>query len=295
MTNQTIILDVFLVGFLGIPDYMHNLVSTVMFLVYMVTLTPNGSVIFTLPNLIAKHWFSSSTINLKVCLFQMFCVHSLGSLDSFLLMVMAIDRYIVISQPLRYTLFITNQRIVITCTMTWLFAAVLNTIITIQTSEVVLYCPSAKKINTLFCAQAAVVALYRDSTFTRKVAYVSAMMVLLLTLGIILLSYTLILVEISISSRSENRQKAFYTCATHLLVVALYYVPRFFVYTVTNFPVPLLIIINPDINVLLLSLFSFVPHMANPIIYFLRTKEISQTLAKSLQKIKYRLGHISIC
>ncbi|KAG8546595.1 hypothetical protein GDO81_016001 [Engystomops pustulosus] len=316
MENQSASSEAFLVGFPGIPEDMHSPVSTAMFLVYMVSLIANGCVIslvtlnaylhhpmyllianlassdllfdtVTLPKLIAKYWFGSSTINLKVCLFQMFCVHYLGSLDSYLMMMMAIDRYVAISQPLRYSLIVTNKRLVIVCVITWiLIAPSTNIVINIQTSENILYCPpSPKKINTLFCTQTTVTTLAcTDATNPRKVAFVSALVVLLVPLGLILLSYILILLEIFTFSRYGNWQKAFYTCATHLLVVALYYVPRVFFYIVTN--IPSIIIIKPDISALILFLYSTVPHMANPIIYFLRTKEIRQTMAKSIQRIK---------
>ncbi|KAG8541582.1 hypothetical protein GDO81_028664 [Engystomops pustulosus] len=323
MENQSAISEVFLIGFPGIAEDMHSLVSTMMFLVYMFSLIANGSVIclvtlnvslhqpmyllianlassdllfdtVTLPKLIARYWFGSSSMNVKVCVFQMFWVHYLGSLDSYLLMVMAIDRYVAISQPLRYTLIITNKKIVIILSLLWIFAATsTNATISIQASEVILCGPTPKKINTLFCTHASISALAcTDATFMMRVAFVCAMVVLLLPLGIILLSYILILLEISTSSRSENCQKAFYTCATHLLIVALYYVPRVFVYIVTNIP---LMTLKPNINALLLFLYSIVPHIVNPIIYFLRTKEIRQTLAKCLQRIKYKFGHVSIC
>ncbi|XP_075705996.1 olfactory receptor 1E16-like [Rhinoderma darwinii] len=322
MTNQTVISELILVGFPGIPEELHNLVSAVMFLVYVFSLTANGCVIclvmlnaylyqpmyliianlatsdllfdtVTLPKLIARYWFGSSSINFKVCVFQMFCVHYLGSLDSYLLMLMAVDRYVAISQPLRYTLIITNKKIVGICAILWIFVATsTNATISIQASEIVLCGPSGNKINTLFCTHAAISALAcTDTTYMRKVAFVSAMVVLLVSLGVILLSYILIIVEISTSSRSENWQKAIYTCTTHLLVVALYYVPRVFVYIVYNIPV---IIIKPDITALLLFLYSVIPHMANPIIYFLRTKEIRQTLVK-FKRMKHRVGHGLSC
>ncbi|KAM3936256.1 olfactory receptor 13C2-like [Leptodactylus fuscus] len=312
--NETVISEVILVGFPGLPEDLDNLVSIVMFLVYIISLTTNGSVIglvifnaylhqpmylaianlaasdllfdtITLPNLIARYWFGSSTINFKVCILQMFCVHYLGSVDSYLLMVMAMDRYVAISQPLRYVMIITNKRILIMCAVFWIVATATNVTISIQVSEITLCGPSSRnKINTLFCTHTAISALAcTDVTLTKKVGFIGAMVVLLVPLGFILLSYVLIIVEFSRSSRSENWPKVFYTCTTHLLVVALYYVPRVFVYIVTTIP---LIIIKPDINALLLFLYSVVPHMANPIIYFLRTKEIRQTLAKFLRRIQ---------
>ncbi|XP_056416247.1 olfactory receptor 2AP1-like [Hyla sarda] len=323
MENQTVISEVLLVGFPGVPEDLHNLVAAVMFLVYLFSLTANGSVIclvtlnvclhqpmylvianlaasnllfdtVTLPKLIARYWFGSSLIIFKVCIFQMFCVHYLGSIDSFLLMLMAVDRYIAISQPLRYTLIITNKRALSTCFIFWLLAATsTNATIATQASQIVLCGPSPKMINTLFCTHASIMALAcTDVTFIRSVSFVSAMVVLLVCLGIIVLSYILIIVEIATSYRSENWRKAFYTCTTHLLVVALYYAPRLFLYIVSSIFNTSVIIIKPEINALLLFLYSVVPHMANPVIYFLRTKEIRQTFAKVLQRVKYRVGHM---
>ncbi|XP_056414618.1 olfactory receptor 10G4-like [Hyla sarda] len=325
MENQTVISEVFLVGFPGVPEDLHNLVAAVMFLVYVFSLTANGSVIclvtlnmylhqpmyliianlaasnllfdtVTLPKLIARYWFGSSSINFKVCIFQMFCVHFFGSIDSYLLMLMAVDRYIAISQPLRYTLVITNKRTLVTCSFFWILAASSRSAtVSTQFSKIVLCGPDPNKINTLFCTHGAIMDMYMDCTDVtsmRNESFVSAMVVLLVCLGIIVLSYILIIVEIATSYRSDIWRKAFYTCTTHLLVVALYFVPRLFLYIVSNISSISAIIVQPDINALLLFFYSVVPHLANPVIYFLRTKEIRQTFAKVLQRIKYRVGHM---
>ncbi|XP_075052723.1 olfactory receptor 1500-like [Mixophyes fleayi] len=315
MSNQTGVSEVILVGFPGITEDYNTLISAMMFLVYMISLIANGSVIclvsgnihlhhpmyliianlaasdilfdtVTLPKLIARYWFGASHMSFKVCIFQMFCVHYFGSLDSFLLMVMALDRCVSIYQPLRYTLIITTKRAFITCGICWIFLATsTNAAVAVQDSQIVLCGPN--KIYSLFCTNAAVTSLAcTDVTYIRRVAFVCAMVVLLVPLGLILLSYLLIIAVIS--SRYDNWQKAFYTCTTHLLVVGLYYAPRIFIYIVNSIRS---VIINPDTNALLLFLYSVVPHMANPIIYFLSTKEIRQTVCKVLKKIKYRLYH----
>ncbi|XP_063806669.1 olfactory receptor-like protein DTMT [Pseudophryne corroboree] len=313
MSNQTGISEMILVGFPGITEDYNTLISAMMFLVYITSLTANGSVIClvtlnthlhqpmyliianlaasnllfdtaTLPKLIAKYWFGAYSMPFNVCVFQMFCVHYFGSLDSFLLMVMAVDRYMSICHPLRYAAIITNKTVFITCGICWVcFATSTNATIAAQASQ--LDRCGANKIYTLFCTHAAISALAcSDATYMRRVAFVCAMVVLLVPLGVILLSYTLIIAVIT--ARSDSWRRAFYTCTTHLLVVGLYYVPRIFVYIVTNIP---LVIIKPNINALLLFLYSVVPHMANPIIYFLRTNEIRQTLHKVLKKTRHRL------
>ncbi|XP_040195508.1 olfactory receptor 2A12-like [Rana temporaria] len=308
MSNLTAVSEIILVGFPGLPDAFHGLVSTVMFFAYMISLTTNGTVIFlvtfnenlhqpmylfianlatsdllfdtvTLPKLIARYWFGASTIPLRMCFFQIFLVHYFGGLDSFLLMLMAADRYVAICHPLRYTSIVTNKVVTISCGFCWtILSPSTNIVATVLASQIPLCGPN--KINSLFCGYTACT----DISGTRKVVFVFAMVVLLVPLGLILVSYIKIIVTISMT-RSESLRRAFSTCMTHLLVIAFYFAPRIFMYIVSNIP---FVRIKPDVGALLLYLYSFVPHMANPIIYFLQTKEIKQTLRRALQGSKFR-------
>ncbi|XP_073473811.1 olfactory receptor 1M1-like [Aquarana catesbeiana] len=309
MSNRTPISEVTLVGFPGTPEYLDSSISAIMFLVYIISLVANGSVILlvifsvhlhqpmyliianlsasdllfdtaTLPKIIAKYWFGAAQMPFRACLFQMFCVHFFGTVDSYLLLLMAVDRYVAICYPLRYAAIINIRMTVLACGLCWVVLTPSTIIvITARISQIVLC--DRDKINTLFCTHTAISALScTDVSSLRVMAFTSALVVLLACLTLIILSYILIIREIS-STHSENWGKAFYTCTTHLLVISLYYVPRIFVYIVTNTP---LLKIQNEINVLLLCLYSFVPHLASPIIYFLRTKEITETLRKVLRK-----------
>ncbi|CAI9576452.1 unnamed protein product [Staurois parvus] len=284
-----------------------------MFVTYMISLTTNGTVIclvtfnehlhqpmylfianlatsdllfdtVTLPKLIARYLFGASTIPLRMCFFQMFLGHYFGSMDAFLLMLMAADRYVAICHPLRYTSIVTNKVVTVSCGICWMILSPSAiSMITILASQIPLCGPNT--INSLFCSYSAHAALAcADISRPRKVVFVTALVILLVPLGLILASYTKIVVAISMT-HAENLQKAFYTCVTHLLVIALYFTPRIFVYIVTNIP---FVTIKPDASALLLYLYSFVPHMANPIVYFLRTKEIKQTLRRALQRNTFR-------
>ncbi|XP_072254676.1 olfactory receptor 2M3-like [Pyxicephalus adspersus] len=290
MSNYTAVSEVVLVGFAANGTVIclvtfNNYLHQPMYL--LIANLAASDLLFdtvTLPKLIAKYWFGASTIPLRLCLFQIFLVHYLGSLDSFLLMLMAIDRNVAICSPLRYTSIITNKVVTISCGICWIIlSSSINSVAAILASQIPLCGPN--KVNSLFCGYTAYAALAcADISGPRKIVFVNAMVVLLLPLGLILGSYIKIIAVIS-STRSENLRKAFYTCVTHLLVIILYFTPRIFMYIVSNVP---FVTIKPDMSVLLLSLYSFIPHMANPIIYFLRTKEIKQTLRKALRRSKFR-------
>ncbi|KAG8431872.1 hypothetical protein GDO86_019664 [Hymenochirus boettgeri] len=316
MANQTETFIVILVGFPGLPQRLYGLVSVLMFLIYMASLLANGTVILlvilkanlhqpmyvlianlaisdllfdtiTLPKLIAKYWFGNGTMTFSACLLQMFLVHYFGSIDSFIIMLMAIDRYVAICKPLRYSAIITKKVLALSCTFSWVVLATFPALTSVTLNSQIIFCDNiTNKINSCFCTNIGVTSLScTDITFVKQIVFGLAMVALLVPLSFILLSYIIIIKTIRSSTRSENWQKAFHTCTTHLLVIILYYVPRVFVYSANQVK----LIIDADINVLILCLYTFVPHVANPIIYCLRTKEIKEMFGHLLEKNRLRV------
>ncbi|XP_018098210.2 olfactory receptor 688 [Xenopus laevis] len=309
MSNQSAISEFIIIGFPGLQQKFHIPVSITMFLVYCVSLLANSSVIIlilqkdqlhqamyiiirnlalsdllfdtiTLPKIIAKYWFGAGSISFYGCIFQLFCVHSLGSLDSFIIMLMAIDRYVAICKPLRYHSIISNKLVTLLCYFFWVLAALIGSIVAVIAGQLP-YC-GPNRVRNCFCVNSAVTVLACvDVTLARRTVFTLAMCVLLLPLAFIILSYILIIRVIHSSTNNENSWKAFYTCTTHLMVIGLYYIPRVFVYSTSQIP----LILDVDINVLLLCLYTFVPHLANPIIYCLRTKEIIHIFGLSFNNI----------
>ncbi|KAG8431869.1 hypothetical protein GDO86_019661 [Hymenochirus boettgeri] len=304
MANQSTVSEFIFIGFPGLPQNFHIPVSVVIFLLYSISLVANSTVMIlilvkrplhqpmyiiignlalsdllfdtlTLPKIIAKYWFGAGSISFYGCFFQMFWVHCLGSVDSLIIMLMAIDRYVAICKPLRYHSIITNRLVFFICYLCWVLAALISagtTVLTIQLP----YC-GPNNIKNCFCTFTHVTQLACTNTSTNIYFYlffILAMTVLLVPLAIILLSYVLIIMAITLSSQKENWKKAFYTCTTHLFVIGLYYIPRVFTYVSTQARW----ILDADLSVLLLCLYTFIPHAANPIIYCLRTKEMKDIL-----------------
>ncbi|KAM4702145.1 olfactory receptor 52K1-like [Discoglossus pictus] len=69
----------------------------------------------TLPKIIAKYWFGAASMSFFECMFQLFWIHHLGSVDSFIIMLMAVDRYVAICKPLHYSSLMTNKLVVLIC------------------------------------------------------------------------------------------------------------------------------------------------------------------------------------
>ncbi|KAM8976899.1 olfactory receptor 52K1-like [Pelodytes ibericus] len=302
MANQSEGIQFVITGFPGLPREYHLLVSLLIFLFYVMALMANGTVIaliimkehlhqpmyllignlalsellldtVTLPKLLAMYWFGDGRLSLSGCLFQMFCVHSLGMMDCFTIMMMAFDRYVAICKPLRYPTIVTNKVVIVVCVFVFLLASALTLSIVLIAADLT-YC-GTKKVSSCFCISPAITSLAcTDFTAAKRNAFIIAMFVLLLPLALIISSYVVIITTIRSSAHHENWQKAFYTCTTHLLVNGLFFIPRIFVYMASQ----VRLILNADLNVLLLWIYTFVPHLANPVIYCLRTKEIKKTL-----------------
>ncbi|KAM5182244.1 olfactory receptor 10D3-like [Mantella aurantiaca] len=302
--NRSAVLEFVLIGFPGLPEKFSSLVSLSFFLIYNISLYANlvvavlillrphlhqpmyvivgnlavSDLLFdtlTLPKIIAKYWFGDGSLSYTACFIQMFFVHYLGSLDSFIIMVMAIDRYIAVCKPLRYHSIVTNKMVAVVCLAFWVFAAAVGFAVT----ALGLWLPfrGTNRVKSCFCSLTPVAVLSTaDSASSRRTGFVIAMISHLCPFSFIVFSYLVILSKICSPGRTDNWQKAFYTCTTHWLVIGLYFIPRLTVYTYNQVQ----LIPNADVNVLLICLYTFAPHFTSPVIFCLRTQEIKKTLGK---------------
>ncbi|KAG8431873.1 hypothetical protein GDO86_019665 [Hymenochirus boettgeri] len=309
VTNQSVVFEFILIGFPGLQEKFHVPVSISMFLIYVLSLFANSTVItliilkrslhqpmyivianlslsdllfdtITLPKIICKYWFGADSITFYACVLQLFFVHYLGSLDSLFLMLMAIDRYVAICKPLRYHSIISNQLVILICFLFWLLDSSQVMVIAILASKI-FYC-GPNKIKNVFCSNVYLSSLAcGDHSFVTKLGLIFALVVLLIPLAIIILSYILIIRMIHLSDNNGKWQKAFYTCSTHLVIIGLYYIPRVFIYITSLSPVS----ISSEVSVVILCLYTYIPHLASPIVYCLRTRDIRHLLGQAFQKI----------
>ncbi|XP_043107116.1 olfactory receptor 1-like [Puntigrus tetrazona] len=318
--NWTTITEFIIVGFPGLhPDY-YGLVSAIFFIVY--TTTVAGNTVFlvlfitseslrkpmyiilaslamsdmcfstvALPKVISRYWFNARLEPFHACFFQMELIHYFGTLNSLIMMIMALDRYVAICFSLRYQTVMTN-RIMYTLNATaWVTAFIAPTIATLYTQQLP-YC-GPQLIVQCYCDHISITSLAcAENSKQVLVALCVALLVLLLPLAFIIYSYCHIIASLMRLSSSQSRWKSFATCSTQLSIIALFYAPRCAVY-IANF---LQIQISRDFRILLILLYSLVPPLINPFIYCLRTQEIRTIVSRwvSRQKAFREISRINV-
>ncbi|KAM8769791.1 olfactory receptor 52E8-like [Acanthopagrus schlegelii] len=311
-TNLTSINNFFLLGFPGLSPQYYGPVSAVLFILFLAIAVGNIFILMivkcvkslhkptylifchlaltdllfgtvTLPKVISKYWFGDSIISFYGCFVQMYFVHFLGATHSFILMVMALDRFIAIVSPLRYPAVFTNSTASVLCGISWLMPSswMVGLVFDALTST---FCNS-NIIVQCYCDHITIMRLACGKIRrVELVAFSLAMFSLLVPLAFIIFSYFFIIGVVMRLSNSEGRIKTLSTCSPQLLITFLYYMPRCFVYLANNvgftFSVP--------VRVVVVMLYSLLPAAVNPIIYCLKTKDIKEQLKRNFftRKIK---------
>ncbi|KAM8905064.1 olfactory receptor 52D1-like isoform 1-T3 [Spinachia spinachia] len=222
------------------------------------------------PKMLLSLLFDWDRISLAGCLAQMFSTHFLSSLESTLLLAMALDRYTAVCRPLRYTELVGGSA----WAKVLLFAllrsgSVMATLVALAGS--LRFCGS-DVIHHCYCDHMALVSLACGST-ERNVAAGLAVIVCFVGVDIplIFFSYMKILSAVRrAAATGDDRRKAFHTCGTHLMVMMCFYL----VGSVTFLSHNLNILIPDDVNTLMGVAYILLPATINPVIYGVRTKEI---------------------
>ncbi|XP_068582172.1 olfactory receptor 2AT4-like [Cebidichthys violaceus] len=237
----------------------------------------------TLPKIISKYWFGDGIISFYGCFTQMFFVHYLGSVTSFILLVMALDRFIAICIPLRYPVLITNNNISVLCGFAWFIP--LPLMVTIVIHALTLPFCKSNSIAQCYCDHISITsqACGENVQIVEVTALCTAMFCLLLPLVFILFSYISIFVVILKMSNAAGRKRTLSTCTPQIVITCLFYLPRCFVYVANTVGFSF----SLDVRILLVLLYSLFPATVNPIIYCFKTQDIKQTL---MRKMKARIG-----
>ncbi|ELV09626.1 Olfactory receptor 10Q1 [Tupaia chinensis] len=233
-------------------------------------------ILVIVPNMLANILSRGQRMPFLGCALQMHLFIALGGAECFLLAAMAYDRFVAICKPLRYTLIITKalclQMLALACVSGFTLSLTLTTLIFLLP-----FCNS-HEINHFFCDIPAVLFLACSDTRVNEIAvFLVCLIILLIPFLLILISYAFIITAILRMHSAEGRNKAFSTCAGHLLVSLLHYGCAIFIYIRPKS------CYAPEQDKIVSLIYTNVTPMLYPIIYSLRNKEVKGALRRLLK------------
>ncbi|XP_006165986.1 olfactory receptor 7A10-like [Tupaia chinensis] len=227
----------------------------------------------TVPKMLVNIQTQSKVITYAGCITQMSFFNLFIVLDDCLLTVMAYDRYVAICHPLHYTIIMNPRLCVLLVLASWI-TSILYSLLQSITVLKLSFC-TCLDIPHFFCELNQVVQLACSDTFLNDVVmYFTSVLLGGGPLTGILYSYTKIVSPIHAISSSQERYKAFSTCASHLSVVSLYYFTGLGVYlnsAVTH---------SSHSSAAASVIYNLVIPMLNPFIYSLRNQDTKTALKR---------------
>nr|XP_020007426.1 putative olfactory receptor 2B8 [Castor canadensis] len=231
----------------------------------------------TVPQLLFNFQGQEKTITYGGCVGQLYVSLAMGSTECILLAVMAIDRYVAVCWPLRYTTLVHPRICLQLVAITWMTGLANSLIQTVLVTQVPLC--GRNVIDHLFCEVPVLLKLACvDVTFNRMELFLVSAFLLLVPLTLILISYSCIVQVVWKIRSSEGQRKALGTCTSHLVVVFLFYGTAMATYLQPSSAN------STDQDKFMALLYGIVTPTLNPFIYTLRNKDIKGALRKIIGK-----------
>ncbi|NP_667233.2 olfactory receptor 381 [Mus musculus] len=305
MNNKTVITQFILLGLPILPEYQH-LFYALFLSMYLTTILGNLIIIIliqldshlhtpmylflsnlsfsdlcfssvTMPKLLLNMQSQDTSIPYAGCLTQMYFSNLFGSLEIFLLVIMAYDRYAAICLPLHYTSIMSPKLCVCLVLLSWVISMLYSMLHTLLLARLS-FCED-NVIPHFFCDISALLKLAcSDIHINELMIFFLGGPLTVIPFLLIVVSYIQIVFSILKISSTRAIHKVFSTCGSHLSVVSLFYGTIIGLYlcpSANNFSVK---------KASITMMYTVVTPMLNPFIYSLRNRDIKEALVRVLIK-----------
>ncbi|XP_077024144.1 olfactory receptor 6C74-like [Tamandua tetradactyla] len=231
-----------------------------------------------IPKFLATMATGDKAIFYNCCAAQVFFAFLLGASEFYLLAAMSYNRYVAICKPLHYTTIMSSKvcvQLVLSCWLAGFF---------------VIFPPLILGLNLDFCASNIVDHFYCDTTpllqiscsdtrLLETMGFISALVTLLVTLVMVIISYIYIALTILKIPSTNQRKKAFSTCSSHMIVISISYGSCILMYVKPSFKQRM------SFNKGVAMLNTSVAPLLNPFIYTLRNQQVKKAFMHVIQRI----------
>ncbi|XP_044841758.1 olfactory receptor 11A1-like [Mauremys mutica] len=303
--NQTSVTEFILLGFGDLPE-LQTLLFLLFLVIYIATMAGNILIIalvvadqhlhspmyfflgnlscletcYTstiLPRVLASLLTGDRTISVPSCITQLVLFGSLVTTECYLLTVMSYDRYLAICKPLRYGTLMNGRLCLQLAAGSWISGFLICTIVTCVISQPIFCGPN--EMDHFFCDFTSLIQLScRDTSQITPVIYIFSFLDAVSPFLLTLISYICIIATILRIPSTSGRQKAFSTCSSHLIVVALFYGTIMIVYMLPKSGT------LRALNKMFSVCYTVLTPLANPLIYTLRNREVKEALRNAVRR-----------
>lgn len=230
------------------------------------------------PRFLVSILTGDKSISYNACAAQLFFFILPGSTEFFLLASMSYDRYVAICKPLYYPTIMSHKVCYQLVGSSWLAGFLV--IFPPLTMGLQLDFCDTNVIDHFTCDSAPLLHISCTDTSTLELmSFALAVLTLMSTLTLVILSYCYILRTMLRIPSAQQRKKAFSTCSSHMIVVSISYGSCIFMYVKTSAKEG--VALTKAVALLNTS----VAPMLNPFIYTLRNQQVKQAFKDLTRKI----------
>ncbi|XP_008845171.1 olfactory receptor 1094 [Nannospalax galili] len=225
------------------------------------------------PKMLVNFLAKNKSISYHGCVTEMFLFVTFGTTECFLLAAMAYDRYVAIYNPLLYSVSM-SPRVYVPLIMASYTGGILHATIHTVATFTLSFCGS-NEIRHVFCDIPPLLAIScSDTHINQLLLFYCVGSIEIITILIVLVSYSFILFAILKMRSVEGRRKVFSTCGSHLTGVSIYHGTILFMYVRPSSNYAL------EHDMVVSTFYTIVIPMLNPLIYSFRNKDVKEAMKK---------------